>query len=162
MISDITKTFRVKELVKRARLNQGMFYLFCLSLSLEEIGHQGGALFCQDSVPDFGFWMEEGRREHGIASLGIGGPIDYPTYLCPVQSSGAHGTWLHGDVECAVGKIFPAHRLGGGGDCDHLGVRRRIMQAFSHVVPTTDYPATTDNHRSDGNLILFKRQSCLL
>lgn len=78
--------------------------------------------------------------------------IDDARYLCPADGSGTHHTWLYGDIEGAVGEIFPSKEIGCRGYRLHLGMGGNIAEGLSKVMGAGDDPVLTNHYRPDGNL----------
>lgn len=73
-------------------------------------------------------------EQGGVASAWVGGAVDYAWYLRPSEGSGAHGAWLYGDVESAVGEVFPAEMSGCACYGLHFGVGGYVAESFGEVV----------------------------
>ena len=73
-------------------------------------------------------------EQGGVASARVGGAVDYAWYLRPSEGSGAHGAWLYGDVESAVGEVFPAEMSGCACYGLHFGVGGYVAESFGEVV----------------------------
>ena len=106
--------------------------------------------------------MEQAGGEQGIASLRIRRSEDNPAGLRPAEGGGAHGTRLHGDIQCAVGQVFTTKCLCRCRDGDHLGVGGGVVKRLGHVVPLSDDPALADHNGSYRDFILVEGRSGLL
>ena len=60
-----------------------------------------------------------------------------------------------GDVECAVGEVFSAQRIGCSSDGLHLGMGGNIVQSLGEIVCTADDFSATNHHCPDRNFAGF-------
>ena len=133
----------VEQKVQVHRLSPYLFEKFC---------HDSAALLRHDSFYDFCPWMQQGRGEQGVATLGVIGSVDYRSDLGPGHRGGAHRARLDSDVKGAFREIFAAYVACGCRHGQHLGMGRGVVQGLGLVVRPGDDPPLAYHHRSDGDL----------
>ena len=138
---------------KIPRISNGRCY-YLRPLGLEKLRHEGGTFIGEDAGGHLCPGMKKGGGKEAVAAFGVDGAIDDPSHLGPPKRTGAHRAGLDGDIERAVCEVLTADGLRGGGDGDHLGVGRRIMQPLSHVVATADDASLAGDDGTDGDFPL--------
>ena len=128
-----------------------------LSAFLEEFFYQCSALLGEHTGVDFCLWMQHIGCEDGVATLWVGCAVNESAYLCPGYSTGAHGARLHGNVECAVGEVFPAKASRCRGYGLHFGVCGNVVQPLCEVMRTGNYLIIANYDCSDWHLAVGKR-----
>jgi len=96
------------------------------------------------------FGVQE-RTVKSKAPLGVRGPGHNSPYLAPKQSPSTHYAGFERHIEGAFVEVFGAELVGGGSDRLHFGMSCGVVELLATVMTPSDYFATVDNDRPDGN-----------
>ena len=90
-------------------------------------------------------------------SFFIGGAKHYASNPCPESSSGAHRARLQRNIQGALIQMLPSEEFRGSSESLHFGMSGEVVQSFAEVVSTGNDLVARDDHRSNGDFVLFKR-----
>ena len=130
---------------------------FFLSFLGEEVAHEGGGFFGEDSGGDGSFgveWLAVG--EGGISAFFVACAIDDATNLTPTDGAGTHQAWFDGDIECASLQVFSAKSVDRRCQCLHLGMGGDIVERFRQVVTSSDDAPVAHHDCANRNFVGFK------